>query len=84
MPLNSESFKPVIRTGPGDAIVRPHATYGQDAWRRLKQHKLAMSGLYTIVLIVIIAVIGPWLSPISYSDQNLLEANLPPDRKSVV
>lgn len=37
-----------------------------------------MLGLYTIIAIIVIAVIGPWLSPLSYSDQNLNETNHPP------
>ncbi len=79
MQLTSESFEPVRRDGAaGTVAVCSGTTYGQDAWRRLKKNKLAMFGLYTVVLIITIAVIGPWLSHVSYSDQNLLEANQPP------
>ncbi|WP_425058954.1 Dipeptide transport system permease protein DppC [Sporomusa carbonis] len=78
MSLNNELFEPVIRTGPVVTSTRPGTTYGQDAWRRLKKNKLAMAGLYTLLFIIVIAVIGPWLSPVSYSDQNLMEANKPP------
>lgn len=78
MQLSSESFEPVRRNTTAGAIVRPGTTYGQDAWRRLKKNKLAMAGLYTIGLIIAIALVGPWLSTISYSDQNLLAANQPP------
>lgn len=78
MQLSSESFEPVRRNTTAGAIVRPGTTYGQDAWRRLKKNKLAMAGLYTIGLIIAIALVGPWLSAISYSDQNLLAANQPP------
>lgn len=80
MQVNNDSFRPLQRadhsTGAGSA--RPNTTYHQDAWRRLKKNKLAMLGLYTIIAIIVIAVIGPWLSPLSYSDQNLNETNRPP------
>ena len=78
MQLNSESFKPVIHSGPLTTITPPSTTYGQDAWRRLKSNKLAMLGLYTIALIIILALVGPWLSHISYSDQDLLQTNKSP------
>lgn len=78
MQPNSELFEPVKHHGSAAAIVRPGTTYWQDAWRRLQENKLAMAGLWTIVVIVAIALIGPWLSPVSYSDQNLLQANKPP------
>jgi oligopeptide transport system permease protein len=75
---NSELFKPVLGRSPAGIDLRPATTYGQDAWRRLKKNKLAMLGLYAIVLMITIAVVGPLLSHISYSDQNLLQANKPP------
>lgn len=78
MQQNSELFKPVLGRSPAGIDLRPATTYGQDAWRRLKKNKLAMLGLYAIVLMITIAVVGPLLSHISYSDQNLLQANKPP------
>jgi oligopeptide transport system permease protein len=58
-----------------DKIVRPSMTYWQDAWRRLKHDRLAMIGMITIMLIFAIAIVGPWLSDITYSDQDLARAN---------
>jgi len=53
-------------------------TYWQDAWRRLKKHKLAMVGLAGVVCIILFAVLGPNFSRFSYSDQILDYANTPP------
>lgn len=78
MQVNSDSFRPLQRNSYTAGEARPNTTYHQDAWRRLKKNKLAMLGLYTIIAIILIAVIGPWLSPLSYSDQNLNETNRPP------
>lgn len=58
--------------------VRPVETYWQDARRRLKQNKLAMLGLYTIILIILLAIFGPVFSPYSYSDQFLDKQGLGP------
>lgn len=75
MQLNSQSFKPVIPSASIDTIARPSTTYRQDAWRRLKMNKLAMMGLYTLGFIIALAVIYPWISAMSYSDQNLMQTN---------
>jgi len=58
--------------------MRPSLTYWQDAWRRLKNHKMAMVGLFGVIIIVLIAVLGPMFVKASYSDQNLDYANIPP------
>ncbi|WP_378956214.1 ABC transporter permease [Pelosinus sp. sgz500959] len=81
MELNKESFAPLIRTDRIKSKERPMTTYGQDAWRRLKENKLAMIGLYTALFIICIAIFGPWMSQLSYSDQNLLQANQSPSKE---
>lgn len=78
MQLNSDSFEPVSHGDTSASLASASTTYGQDAWRRLKSNKLAMIGLYTIVLIILLALFGPLLSQISYSDQDLLQTNKPP------
>lgn len=62
----------------GDIIVRPSLTYWQDAWRRLKQNKLAIAGLVVIIILSIVSIIGPMLTPYSFSDQALSLKNKPP------
>lgn len=61
-----------------EAVVRPSQSYWQDSWRRLKQNKLAMAGLVCLVLLVIMAIIGPMISGHSYNQQILKDQNLPP------
>jgi len=69
-------FKPINKDiESAEAIVRPSVTYWQDAWRRLKQNRGAMIGLWTIVAIIAIAIFGPMVSPYSYSDQSLEDQN---------
>ncbi|HAK73544.1 MAG TPA: diguanylate cyclase, partial [Sporomusaceae bacterium] len=78
MQLKSDSFCPLQQHGPVAGATLTTTSYHQDAWRRLKKNKLAMLGLYIILFIILIAVIGPWLSSLSYSDQNLNATNRPP------
>lgn len=78
MQLRSDSFTPLVQSASVQIQIRPGTTFWQDAWRRLKKNKLAMLGLYIILFIILAAVAGPWLSPLSYSAQNLNLTNTPP------
>lgn len=60
-------------------IVRPSVTYWQDAWRRLRQNKLAMVGFIFVILITLLAFIGPYLSPFDYSSNDFSIANKGPN-----
>lgn len=57
-----------------EGILRPSMTYWQDAWRRLKQNKVATFSLILLVLITIMTIIGPMIAKYSYevTDNNLL------------
>lgn len=68
----------VVEDREKDRIVRKSLTYWQDAWRRLKKNLLSMVGLGAIILLTLIALVGPVLSPYSYSDQDLNMSNMPP------
>lgn len=43
----------------------------QDAWHRLKQNKMAMAGLYFILVMTLLAMLAPVISPYAYDEQNL-------------
>jgi len=61
-----------------DIIPRAHISFRQDAWLRLKKNKAAMAGLCIIIFVTLLAILGPMLSPYSYSDQSLADANQAP------
>jgi oligopeptide transport system permease protein len=74
-----DDFTPIGRQDqPDQALVRSPLSYWSDAWRRLQQNKGAMISFYAVILIMLAAVVGPWLSPYSYSDQSLIMQNQPP------
>ncbi len=43
----------------------------QDAWRKLKKNKPAMFGLVVLGVLIVLSVLAPWITPYSYSGQNL-------------
>ncbi|HEY3367679.1 MAG TPA: ABC transporter permease [Symbiobacteriaceae bacterium] len=65
-------------TAAREAITRPSLTYWQDAWRRLKQNKVAMVGLVVLILIALASIVAPMLSPYTYRSQVLAEVTQPP------
>jgi len=78
MALSPELFKPVNRNEIQADEARPSITYWQDAWRRLKKNPLAITSLIFIVLLTLTAIVGPFLSPYSYSDQDFDKIHLKP------
>jgi oligopeptide transport system permease protein len=61
-----------------EKIVRPSMTYLQDAWRRFRKNRAAMTGLAIVSVIVLLALAGPALSSRSYWEQDLNRTNEPP------
>ncbi len=53
-------------------MASPHSlSPRRNAWRRLQQNQAAMFGLVVLTTLVALALLAPWLSPYSYSVQNL-------------
>lgn len=80
-PISSELFAPAHRKEDADKITRPTIGYWEDVVRRLKQNKLAMLGLILIVLMMIMAFVGPQISGYTYFEQKLTEMNIEPNGK---
>ena len=57
---------------------KPSLGYWQDAWLRLRTDKMAMAGLWFIVGLLLLAIIGPWCCSYGYAEQNYLSVNQPP------
>ena len=50
---------------------RPSSGLWRDAFGRLRKNKLAMVGLFMVIALFIIAVIGPYIAPYPYQAQDL-------------
>lgn len=53
-------------------------TYWEDVFRRFKQNKLSVIGIFIIVGLILIGIFGPYLSSHNYSDQNIDYGSVPP------
>jgi oligopeptide transport system permease protein len=77
VPTNNLDFTPVNRKpGELERIVRPSRTFWQDAWAKLVRHPLGMFGFILVVLVTVIAIFGPMMIKVTYSDQDLTKTYL--------
>jgi oligopeptide transport system permease protein len=79
---DTRAFEPIVRQDSLDflkeGVERPETSYWKDAWRRLKQNKGAVISLFVILFIFLAAILGPFVSPYSYTKQDLIFQNTPP------
>lgn len=61
-----------------DRLNRPSLTYWSDAWRRFKGNKVAMVSAVILLLIILLAVFQPMISPYTYDEQDLFSINQGP------
>ena len=77
--LKPEDFQKI---GPdekqSEVIQRESLSSWRDSWERLRKNKLAMTGLVIMILIVIMAIIGPMISNYDYETNDLMNTNMPP------
>lgn len=81
MELNVEKkyFEPLPQEEKGkNQIVRPSETYWQDAWRRMKENKVAMVAMVIIIVLIVLAVVLPFITKADYKTNNLQATNLSP------
>lgn len=78
--FTQDMFQPVkVNFLEAEKISRPVVTYWSDVWRRLRSNKLAMTGLVLICILVLLAIIGPYLNGFSYYEQNFKAKNVQPN-----
>ncbi len=61
------------------SVVLPPNSYWKDAWMRLKHNRMAMGGLYTLLVLMTFAIVGPWISHYTYYETHLPLKNLSPN-----
>src|SRR5580700_795422 len=46
-------------------------SYWRDSWQRLRKNPMAMTGFWILVFLLVMAGIGPWLTPYTYYETHL-------------
>lgn len=76
--LDKSKFRIIgIDENEAESIVRPNLTYWQDAWRRLKQNKVAIFSLFLLILLFLLCIVGPYIGP-DYKFQDMSVRNQGP------
>lgn len=78
--LTESDFQRIDKNIEKEEILRPSMTYWQDAWIRLRQNKIAMVAMSVLIIMVIMCIIGPYLSGWDYNDVNVINKNQPPSK----
>ncbi|MDO5298069.1 MAG: ABC transporter permease [Clostridia bacterium] len=60
-----------------EAIARPSLTFTQDAMRRLVKNKVALVCVVIIILLTLLSIFAPMLSPFDYREQHYGHTNAP-------
>ncbi len=77
--LTKEDFTPITyEQDQAEKIVGESTSYWKDAWRRFRKNKLAIAGIIIIILLGVMALVGPHLTDHNYRDNDLMNANQPP------
>lgn len=80
--LTKEKFKILgCENTNADEILRPNITYWQDAWRRLKQNKVAIFCLILLSAIILMTIFGPFMTPYKHYEMNNSIINMAPNSK---
>ena len=69
--MNTEQTALLMEAGDG-------ASLWHDAWLRLKKNRAAVTGGVVLVIMVVLAILTPWIAPYGYEAQNLDLGATPP------
>ncbi len=57
-----------VGTSQGEAL-KPHSQWG-DVWRRLRRNKLAMVGMFIVIILVLVAIFADQIAPYAYNEED--------------
>jgi oligopeptide transport system permease protein len=63
---------------PAPEYLEEGTSLWKDAWHRLAKNKLAVFGGSVLILLAVACIVGPWLSPYGYEENNLNNTFSPP------
>ncbi|MBX9924320.1 MAG: ABC transporter permease [Rhabdochlamydiaceae bacterium] len=79
-----ESLSPPLKKIQGRSLLvmeEASPSFWQEGWRRFRQNKVALTGFFILIFLILLAIIGPWLSSYTYYDTHLSLKNTPPCKK---
>lgn len=80
LPSNApdDMFEPLEQAEKKDIRQTKSDSYWRESFRRLMENKMAAVGLIVILILTIMAIIGPMLNEHTYRSQSVIHSNQPP------
>lgn len=78
--ITEDDFKWTDNNNFKNEIYRPSISYWQDAWIRFKKNKVALFAIFVLILMGIMCIIGPYITPYGYEVVNPTNKNLAPSK----
>ncbi|MFG6115578.1 oligopeptide ABC transporter permease [Halobacillus sp. MO56] len=76
---SKDLFVPVERGGTeSEKISRPSLSFWQDSFNRLRKNLGAMAGVFTLIVLILMAAFGPYMNEFDSYEQNLSRSYTPP------
>ncbi|WHY87765.1 ABC transporter permease [Neobacillus novalis] len=77
--ISKDMFAPAhVDPSKSEKIAKPSLNFWQDSWFRVRKNKAAVVSMVILVILIIMAFVGPLLSPYASDTQNTKHNNLPP------
>ncbi len=77
--ISIEKFRKLNKdTDISEKLARPSTTNWKDAWRRLKENKIAILAIIVLLVIGIMTIIGPHINGYSFEEYDSAKVNLKP------
>ncbi|RAK17040.1 oligopeptide transport system permease protein [Anoxybacillus vitaminiphilus] len=77
--IPKEMFQPAIAdTREAEKISKPSLSFWKDVSIRFRKNKLAMFGLILLIILVFMAIFGPYMTKYDYATNDLMNTNQPP------
>lgn len=79
MIISKDMFTPAhVDPSKSEKIAKPSLSFWQDAWLRVRKNKGAVVSLVVLVILLLMAFLGPLITPYSFDTQTTKHNNLPP------
>lgn len=77
--ISKDLFAPAhVDPSKSEIIAKPSLNFWQDSWFRVRKNKAAVVSMVILIILIIMAFVGPLLTPYAYDFQNTKHNNLPP------
>ncbi|AZU61259.1 ABC transporter permease [Neobacillus mesonae] len=77
--ISKEKFQIVgAKTSDAEKISKPSLSFWKDVTIRFRKNKLAMFGIVLLIILIFMAIFGPYMTKFDYSTNDLMNTNKPP------